>query len=147
MTRLIIISVILVSLVTGCGPKYGGGSSSSYGNADNETTTEVVTQRDSNGQLLFVIAWTAKHGGGSTSFSERNLLTRIHGQAVHPSLDHRAMYALQADGSLQQIALSADQLATLFQEMGQAGFHTSHSELWQKTVAPSLIKVDATNGN
>lgn len=147
MTRLFLISVVLVGLVAGCGPKYGGGSSSSYGNADHETTTEVETQRDPNGQLLFVIAWTAKHGGGRTSSSGRNLLTSIHGQEVRPSLDRRAVYALQADGSLRQIALSDDQVAALFQEMEQAGFHTSHSKLWQKSIAPSLIRVEATSGS
>jgi hypothetical protein len=147
MTRHIFISAILLGLLVGCGPKYGGGSFGSFGNADHETTTEVVTQRDPSGQLLFIIAWTAKHGGGSTSFSGRNVLTSIHGRAVHPSLDRRAVYALQADDSLRQIALSDEQVAALFREMDQAGFHTSHSEFWQKAVAPSLIRVEATNGS
>lgn len=146
MTR-VLISIVLVGLVAGCGPRYGGGSSSSYGNADHQTTTEIVTQRDPNGQLLFVIAWTAKHGGGSTSFSGRNLLTSIHGREVRPSLDRRAVYALQADGSLRPVALSDEQVTALFQEMEQAGFHTSHSELWQKAVAPGLIDVEATNAS
>ena len=147
MTRLVLISVILAGLVTGCGPNYGGSSLGSYGNADRETATEVVTQRDPNGQLLFIIAWTAKHGGGSTSSSGRHLLTSIHGREVHPRLDRRAVYALQADGSLRPVALSDEQVTALFQEMEQAGFHTSHSELWQKAVAPGLIDVEATNGS
>ncbi|HEU5070597.1 MAG TPA: hypothetical protein VFV96_09320 [Verrucomicrobiae bacterium] len=146
MTRLILISAILVSLVAGCGTRFGGGSSASYGNADHETATEVLTQRDPTGQLLFVIAWTAEHGGGSTSFSDRNQLTSIHGHEVHPSFDRRAVYALQADGSLRQVALSDEQVATLFREMEQPGFHTSHSDLWQKAVAPHLIRVEPTNG-
>jgi hypothetical protein len=145
MTRLVLVLVVLAGLVAGCGRNYGGSSVDSYGNPDRETTTEVVRQRDPNGQLLFIIAWTAKHGGGSTSFSERNLLTNIHGREVHPRLDRRAVYALQADGSLRQVALSDEQIATLFQEMEQPGFHTSHSKLWQEAVAPSLMRVEATN--
>lgn len=143
----ILVSFILMGLVAGCSPRFGGGSSSSYGNPDRETTTDVVTQRDPNGQLLFVIAWTAKHGGGSTSFSSRNIVTSIHGQAIHPSLDRRAVYALQADGSLRQVSLSDEQITTLFREMELPGFHTSYSDLWQKSIAPGLIRVEAKNSN
>src|SRR5215469_13270283 len=137
MARFVLISIILAGLVAGCGRNYGGGSSASYGNADHVTTTEVVMQRDPNGRLLFVIAWTAKHGGGGTEFSGHNLLTSIHGREVHPRLDRRAVYALQGDDSLKEIALSEDQISALFREIAQTGFHTSHSTLWQKAVAPN----------
>jgi len=147
MKRLVITSLVLASFVVGCRPRFGGGSSGSYGNADRETTTEVVTQRDPDGHLLFVIAWTAKNGGGSTSFSGRNLLTSIHGHTVHPSLERRAVYALQADGTLQQIPLTDEQITALFREMQDVGFHTSHSDIWQEAVAPHLIRVEATNGS
>ena len=143
MARFLLISAILVGMIAGCGRNYGGGSSVSYGNADHQTTTEVVMQRDPNGRLLFIIAWIAKHGGGGTQYSRRNLLTSIHGREVHPHLDRRAVYALQVDGSLRQVALSDEKIAALFREIAQTGFHTSHSELWQKAVAPSLISVEA----
>lgn len=146
MKLLVIASFILASLIVGCGPKYVGGSHGSYGNADRESTTQVVTQRDPNGQLLFAIAWTAKGAGGSSA-SAHNLLTHIHGHPVHPSLDHRAVYALQADSSLYQIPLTEEQIASLFREMQDTGFHTSHSELWQRAVVPHLIRVEATNGS
>ena len=138
---------MLVGLVVGCGPRFGGGSCASYGNADRESTTEVITQRDPDGHLLFVIAWTAKGGGGTTGYSDRNLLTRIHGHAVHPSLDHRGVYALQADGGLQSISLTDEQITALFREMESTGFHTSHSKLWQEAVAPHLSRVEADNGS
>jgi hypothetical protein len=146
MKRLVIVSFMLVGLV-GCGPRFGGGSSGSYANADGETTTEVVTQRDQRGQLLFVVAWASKHGGGSTERSGRSLLTSIHGRAVHPNLERRAVYALQGDGSLRQISLSDGQIAQLFQEMERPGFHAAHSDFWQKAVAPQLIKVEVPSGS
>ncbi len=146
MKRLVITSFMLFSLL-GCGPRFGGGSSGGYANSDQQTTTAVVTQRDQNGRLLFVIAWTAKQGVGTTEFSGRNLLTSIHGRPVHPSLERHAVHALQGDGSLEQIPLSDEHIASLFQEIEQAGFHTSHSELWQKVVAPHLTRVEATNGS
>jgi len=82
---------------------------------------------------------------GSVSFSARNLLTNINGVEVHPNLNRRAVYALQTDGSLRSLALSDEQVTALFREMMQAGFHTSHSELWQKIVAPNLTDVPAPN--
>jgi hypothetical protein len=147
MNRLVIISIALTGFLVGCGPRYRVGSVDSYGNADRETVTEVVRQRDPDGHLLFLIAWTAKNGGGKTSFSDRNLLTSIHGHKVYPSLDHRAVYALQADGTLQKIPLSDEELATLFREMEDINFHTSHNDIWQKMVTPHLIRVEATNDN
>jgi hypothetical protein len=145
MKRLALTSIIFVGLLVGCGPRFGGGSTGSYGNADLETTTEVVTQRDRSGQLLFVIAWTARSGGGTTTHSQRNLLTKIHGRPVQPSLDRRAVYAFQADGSLREISLTEEQVAALFREMQATDFHTSHSQLWQKEVVPKLIRVEASN--
>jgi len=145
MKRLVLASLVLVGLLVGCGPRFGGGSSGSYGNPDRQTTTEVVTQRDPNGQLLFAIAWTAKSGGGTITRSQRNLLTTIHGRTVYPSLARRAVYAFQTNGGLREIPLTQEQITTLFREMQATDFHTSHSQLWQKEVAPSLIKVEATN--
>jgi hypothetical protein len=146
MKRLVLASLILVGLLIGCGPRFGGGSfGGSYGNADLETTTEVVTQCDRSGQLLFVIAWTARSGGGTTTRSQRNLLTKIHGRPVQPSLDRRAVYAFQTDGSLQEISLTEEQVAALFREMQATDFHTSHNQLWQKEVVPKLIRVEASN--
>ena len=146
MRYIIPISIFLASLVVGCGPGYGGGSLSSYANTD-QSTTEVLTQRDSSGQLLFVVAWTAKHGGGGTGFSHRNLLTSIHGREVHPSLDRHAVYALQADGSLKLIPLSDQQVTSFFLEMDKSGFDVSDSELWQKMIVPNLVMVEQTNKN
>lgn len=149
MKPVVIIAIYLLAFVASCNraPTFVGGSSGSYGNPDRESTTELVTQRDPHGQLLFVIAWTATHGGGSTRHSERNLLTQIHGRAVHPSLDQRAVYSLQTDGSLHQIPLTDKQINALFREMQEPSFHTSHSELWQNVIAPSLIRVEPTYGN
>lgn len=147
MKRLPIIVFILVSLAVGCGPRFGGAVSSSYANADQETTTEVVAQRDLDGQFLFVIAWTAKHGGGNRHFSGRNLLTSIHGHPVHPSLEQHSVYTLQPDGTLRQIPISVQQVSTLFREIQASDFHPSHSDLWQKEIAPHLARVEATNGS
>lgn len=146
MTRLILIAAFSLVLATGCGPGYGGGSCGSYADADKETSTAVATQRDPNGRLLFVVAWTAKQGSGSAAYSRRNLLTKIHDRPVHPSLERRTVYALKLDGSLQAIPLSDEHVAMLFREMQQSDFHTSHSELWQKMIAPHLIRVEARNG-
>lgn len=147
MKPIVIILLILVGLTSGCGPMYGGGSFASYGNPDHETTTEVVTQCDPQGHLLFVIAWTAKHGGGTTTDSDRNLFTRIHGHPIHPNLDHRDVYALQADGGLKRISLTDGQITELFREMRSTNFHTSHCKLWQEAIAPHLIRVEANNGS
>jgi hypothetical protein len=138
--------VLTFALVAGC-QRYGGGYAGSYGNADRETTTEVVTQRDPHGALLFVIAWTAKHGGGTTSQSDRNLFTTIHGHAIHPNLQKRAVYSFQPDGSLKELPLREEQVAALFQEMQKADFHTSHSKLWQDEIAPQLVRVEAPDGS
>jgi hypothetical protein len=137
---------LALALFAGC-QRYGGGSFGAYGNADHETTTEVLTQRDPQGSLLFVIAWTAKHGGGAMSQSSRNLLTTIHGHAIHPSLEKRAVYAFQPDGTLTELPLKEEQVTALFQEMQKADFHTSHSKLWQDEIAPRLVRVEAPNGS
>ena len=147
MKHLVVLTLILTGLVVGCGPRYGGGSFGSYANSDGASSTVVATQRDQSGRLLFAIAWTATNGGGSTSSSDRNLLTQIHGRPVHPSLDRHAVYSLQADGSLLELSLTDEQISTLFQEMQRADFHTSHSELWQKAVAPKLVRVEAIDGS
>jgi hypothetical protein len=134
----------LLIFVAGCqrGPMFGGSSCGSYGNADRKTTTVVVTQRDPQRHLLFVIAWTAKRGGGTTSCSDHNLLTSIDGHSVNPSLDKPAVYALRSDYSLKQIPLTKQQIVRLFSEIEDADFHTSHSELWQKEIAPHLAQVE-----
>jgi hypothetical protein len=106
----------------------------------------VVTQRDAQQNLLFVIAWTAERGGASASWSEQNLLTSIHGRPLRPSLGKKALYALQPDHSLSEVAISEADLGALLNEMQKEGFHTSHSELWQKQVAPKLSKVEAGGG-
>ncbi len=108
--------------------------------------TEVVTQRDPQGRLLFVIAWTAKRGGGTTSQSGLNLLTTIHGHAVSPSLSKQAVYALRPDYSLKEIPLTAKQIAALFSEMENREFHPSQSKLWQDEVAPRLRQVESDGG-
>lgn len=62
------------------------------------------------------------------------------------SLDHRAVYALQSDGTLREIPLTEEQITALFREMQEAGFHTAHSDLWQKAISPHLVRVEATDG-
>jgi hypothetical protein len=124
---------------------YGGGSSGSYGKPDRQTQTCVVTQLDPQQKLLFVIAWTAERAGTS-SRSGQNLLTAIHGHPVSPSTSRRALYALQADHTLNEIPLSEADLKSLFDEMQKHGFHTTHSEVWQKRVAPNLAKVESPGG-
>lgn len=141
-----VLASLVAVLLMGCGPRFVGGSSASYGNADKQTTTQVVTQRDARGQLLFVIAWTAQGGGGSTSHSLDNLLKEIHGRPVNPSLERRAVYSLQTNGSLQEILLSPEQITALFGEMQTTNFHSSHSQLWQKEVAPKLNRVETGKG-
>jgi hypothetical protein len=146
MKRHVLTLLVFAGLLAGCGQRFGGGSFSSYGNADKETTTEVVTQRDPKGQLLFVIAWTARSGGGRSTRSQRNLITKIHGLPVYPSLDRRAVYAFQTNGVLQEISLTQEQIANLFGEMEATDFHTSHSQIWQKEIAPKLIRAEASDG-
>ena len=127
-------------------PRYGGGSLASYGNPDRRTTTCVVTQHDARQNLLLVIAWTAERGGGSTSRSGQNLLVSIHERPVRPSLKKKALYALQPDYTLREILMTEPDRRALFDELQKEGFHTSHSALWQKQVAPKLSKVEAVGG-
>lgn len=151
MKQIILIALLLVVVSVSCDRApvrtvYGGGSSGSYSNPDRQTTTCVVTQLDPQQKLLFVVAWTAERGGGTSSRSEQNLLTTIHGHPVTPSTSKRALYALQPDHTLREIPLSEPDLKALFDEMQKEGFHTSHSELWQKQVAPNLTKVESPSG-
>jgi hypothetical protein len=141
-----IIITLVLALVLGC-QRYGGGSSRSYANPDKLTSTEVVIQHDQMTNPIFVIAWTDSHGGGKESWSGRNLLTSIHGHYIHPSLDKQAVYALQSDHTVREIPLNQEQIAKLFDEIQQPDFHTSHSKLWQKEIAPRLITVEAPGGN
>jgi hypothetical protein len=136
----------LVGLAFGCKSRYSGGSFSSYANPDQDSTTCVITQRDSDGRLLFAIAWTSRHGGGGST-SQNGLLTQIHSRRIYPHLDRRAVYAFQPDGKIQDLHLTDEQISVLFREMEAAGFHTSHSEFWQKEVAPKLFSVEAGNGS
>src|SRR5690242_12587879 len=104
----LIATATLLFLATGCSrpPTYGGASTGSYGNADRRTTTCVVTQLDAERNILFAIAWTAEHGGGSAAQSGENLLTAIHDHPVHPNPAKRALYALQPDHTLREIPLN-----------------------------------------
>jgi len=147
MTRFVVSLVILAALASGCGPRYVGGMCGSYANADRKTFTEVATQRDQHGQLLFVIAWTRRNGDTTYEYSGRNLLTSINGHPVQASLDHRAVYALQADGTLQQLPLSETQTTALFQEMQQTDFHATFSALWQQAIAPRLVQIQQSSSN
>jgi hypothetical protein len=149
MKWLLISTLLLAALlaVYNLRPSFVGGSLADYANADHVTTTAIATQRDQQGHLLFVIAWTAKHGAGSVTHSGRNLLTAIHGHPIHPSLDKRAVYGLQLDYSLKQIPLTEEQTGTLLREMQNADFHTSHNGLWQKEIAPHLAQVETQGGN
>jgi hypothetical protein len=143
--RPVYIALALV-LVAGC-QRYGGSSLASYANPDQQTTTAVVTQRDPQGSLLFLVAWTTKNGAGRTSSAQPNLVTEIHGHPIHPNLERHAVYALQPDNSLKEIPLTPEQATALFQEMQSTDFHTSHSKLWQSEVAPRLLRVEAPNGS
>jgi hypothetical protein len=96
--------------------------------------------------LFFVIAWIADRPGGGSAIRD-GLLTEIYGRPVHPSLDHRAVYALQPDGRLQEIPLPEDQIARLFREMKSDDFHPLRNELWQREIAPKLIRVEEVNGS
>jgi hypothetical protein len=147
MKRFVVSTSILIGLVAGCGPKLGSSRSSSYGSTGGQTTTETVAQRSRNGNLICVIAWTAKHGGGSTTYSEGNRLTKIHNHPVHPRFDRRAVYAFQPDGSLKPIPLTEGQVNSLFREMQDDSFEPSRNELWQKAIVPHLVIVEATNGS
>jgi uncharacterized lipoprotein YajG len=110
--RTLYIALALV-LVAGC-QRYDGSSLTSYGNPDLQTTTAVVTQRDPQGSMLFVVAWTARNGAGTTSSSQRNLITEIHGHPIHPNLERHTVYALQPDNSLREIPLTAQQTTALY---------------------------------
>ena len=100
-----------------------------------------MSQRDGSGGLFFVIAWIAdRPGGGSTT--QDGLLTEIYGRPVHPSLDHRAVYALQPDGSLQELPLTEEEITQLFREMKSEDFHPLRHELWQREIAPKLRRVE-----
>ncbi len=140
-----IILVALFTFLASCNlqGRFGGCSMASYGNKDAETVTCVVTQKDTKGGPLFVIAWIAKNGMGETTTSGLNELTAIHGKKVQPNTKKQAVYALQSDHSLQQILLDGNQLKTLFDEMQKEGFHPNHSKLWQNQVSPKLAKVEA----
>lgn len=100
-----------------------------------------MSQRDRDGHLFFVIAWIANQPGGGSA-SRDGLLTEIYGRPIHPSLDHRAVYALQLDGSLQEIPLTEEHIARLFREMKSDDFHPLRNELWQREIAPMLRRVE-----
>ena len=150
----LLVSTLLVFVALGCdrgpvapvAPVPGGGSAGSYSHPDRRTSTCVVKQRDTQQNLLFVIAWTTERDSVSASWSEQNLLTSIHGRPVRPRLGKKALYALQPNYTLSEVAMSEADLGALFNDMGKEGFHASHSELWQKQVAPKLSKVDASGG-
>jgi hypothetical protein len=148
MKQFVLVTLLPVILVAGCsfGPEFGGGTSASYGNADKETVTVVVTQRDPQRDLLFAITWKARHGAGGMSYSSNNLLSAINGHSVRPRVDQRGVYALQPDHSLKPIPLTEQQMKALFRELENGAFHTSHSELWQKQIAPHLVIVESAAG-
>ena len=73
MTRLILISAILVSLVTGCGPRFGGGSSASYGNADHELYESDDQE---------TIEWIGLDGETHTATVYSSWVRNIEGQGV-----------------------------------------------------------------
>jgi hypothetical protein len=147
MKQLLLLTV-LVLLTTSCDRRavYGGSSLAGYENGDQRTRTGVITQRDPQKRLLFVIGWTAQGVVGRSSSSEVNFVTSIHGHAVHPDPGKHAVYALQPDYSLRELPLSEGDVRALFAEMEVEGFHTSHSELWHKQIAPKLANVEAGDG-
>ena len=138
--------LIIAVAMCGCRPQFEGCSGSTYPSPDNKSTTLLMSQRDRSGHLFFVIAWIADRPGGGSAIRD-GLLTEIYGRPVHPSLDHRAVYALQPDGRLQEIPLPEDQIARLFREMKSDDFHPLRNELWQREIAPKLIRVEEVNGS
>ena len=133
--------LIIAVAMCGCRPHFEGCSGSTYPSPDNKSTTLLMSQRDGSGDLFFVIAWIADRPGGGSA-SQDGLLTEIYGRPVHPSLDHRAVYALQPDGSLQELPLTEGQIMQLFREMKSEDFHPLRHELWQREIAPKLRRVE-----
>lgn len=136
-----ILVIVIAAVVCGCRPQFEGCSGSTYPSPDNKSTTLLMSQRDGSGHLFFVIAWIADRPGGGSA-SKDGLLTEIYGRPVHPSLDHRAVYALQPDGSLQELPLTEEQLIQLFREMKSEDFDPMRHELWQREIAPKLRRVE-----
>lgn len=139
------IILIIVMAMCGCRPQFEGGSAHTYPAPDNKSTTLLMSQRDGDGQLFFVIAWIASQPGGSSARSD-GLLTEIYDRPVRPRLDRRAVYALQPDGGLQEIPLTKEQIERLFRDMKSDDFHPLHNELWQREIAPKLRRVDEGGG-
>jgi hypothetical protein len=138
----VIPAILLIAVaVCGCRSQFEGGSGYTYPDPDNKSTTLLMSQRDGDGQLFFVIAWIASQPGGSSARRD-GLLTEIYDRPVHPRLDRRAVYALQPDGSLQEIPLTEEQIARIFLEMKSDDFHPLGNELWQREIAPKLRRVE-----
>jgi len=139
---LVAATVCLVS--AGCGKQYGGGALGGWTQADGVTQDCYVLQlgvRDSaTPGPLFAILWTARVVGGIQR-NNRNQLVTIHGFRIEVPFDRKAIYALQPDYTVTEIALSPEETDRVLNIIA-AGQSPASDAAWQTKIALQLKVVE-----
>ena len=141
----------LAFAAVGC-RRYAGGTSGSQLIPGSTLQNCSVFQHDtyegewdkSKRRPLFAIVWQAKIAGSSAT-DNRNLTTSIHGHPVALSPAKKAVYALQPDYSLQEIALSEQEIDHLFaiaDSDPDDGLRFASDAVWREKVEPFLRIVE-----
>ena len=149
MKLICVVAIIgLAVLLLHSGDRYGG----------NELGWEVVPgtmvvqnwyelQMGKDGKPLFVIFWRSGNAGTSGSDS-RNVVDTIHGHPISPNLGKKAVYALQRDYSLKEVALSEKEIGHILQLVtGRTDRKplVGDDALWKEKVLPELKFVPYTS--
>ena len=116
--------LIIGAVSDGC-TRYGGGAVGSEAISDNSTKHICYAYQlpppssTSPSTPVFLVLWLAKQAGSATT-GPNNLLTEIHGHPISPDLDRKAVYALQPDYSLRELALTPAEIEHLFSNRREA---------------------------